>query len=268
VIDDFLRAAARRGLRPTYLRDVEETLRRYEREVGLLEHATGDDIERWLDVRSERCGNGSLAVQVSHLSSFYRWAERHDRLAGSNPMALIDRPRVPVGYPRPISEADLAAALEGADRRTATMIRLAAYAGLRACEIARMSAADIIDGQIHVREGKGGKSRVVPCHPSIQIDLAAGYPRRGWLFPHPTQDGEPITANHVSQAVSRVMKKLDIPATLHMCRHRFATELLRVNSGDLVMLQRLLGHASIDQSLRYAAWTGQRAAVDSVALIA
>ena len=108
---------------------------------------------------------------------------------------------------------------------------------------------------------------MTPLDASLRLEEHLGCPTSGFLFPHPTNDG-PMTASLTSDHVCRFFKKHGIDGTLHRCRHRFATELLRVNSGDLVMLQRLLGHASIDQSLRYAAWTGQRAAVDSVALIA
>jgi integrase len=261
VIDElFLTAMRRRGLRPTYLTALNRTFRRYQTTVGPLEDATPDSIERWLD--GLPIGPGQRHCQIAHLASLFRWAISQGHHPGPSPTDQVLRPRVPQGLPRPIGEEDLARALDTADRPLRMMLRLGAYAGFRAGEVAKFRAEDHSRGTLRIPDGKGGKARAIPAHPSIQLELA-GFPARGFLFTK--RDGTPITGNRVSQIVGNHFRDLGIDATFHQCRHRFATELLRV-SGNLVLVQRLLGHSRIEQTLVYTQLTCSGA--DEVALIA
>jgi integrase len=263
MIDDFLAHSTRRGLRPVYLRALERTLRSYETEVGPVDQATADQIEQHLDRR--QLNPASRAVKINHFCAFYRWAYKYGRLEGTNPADWLVRPKVPAGLPNPIAANEYVRALELADRPISTFLRLAGYAGLRACEIAPLRGEDISANGIYIRDGKGGKSRNVPCHPTIRVELA-GYPTRGFLFPHPTRGGEPMTAHLVSDWVGRFFSKHEIDGTLHRCRHRFATELLRA-SNDLLLVQRLLGHANVQHTIRYTALVNPDGS-DAVAAIA
>ena len=261
MIDElFLADMRRRELRPAYLTSLRQTLGRLQRDVGPLETVTADQIQAWFDLRP--IGPGQRAAQHAHLSTFYRWAVDHGHLPGPSPMDLIVRPRVKRGLPRPIDEDDLARALAHADRQMRLILRLGAYAGFRAGEVAQLRGEAYRRGELLIENGKGGKSRVVPAHPSIQVELAA-WPSKGWLFTK--QDGTPWRGNRVSQAVGDHFRDLGIDATFHQCRHRFATELLRV-SGNLLLVSRLLGHARLEETLVYAQLTATGA--DEVAQMA
>jgi integrase/recombinase XerD len=263
MIDEFLVHARRAGKRDRYLVALRRTLELYELESGPLADATAEKIEAFLD-RRPLC-NAARAVHVAHFSSFFRWAFRFELLDGRNPMDRVVRPKVPPGMPKPIDREQLAHALEVADRPISTYLRLASLAGLRACEIAGLRAENV-RSEIFVTAdtAKGGRERVVPTHPALQVELV-GYPRRGWLFPNESASG-PVTAGRVSDQVSRFFRRNEIDGTLHRCRHYFATELLRA-SGDLLMVQRLMGHQSLTQTIKYTAYVDSGAA-RSVAMIA
>lgn len=261
MIDElFLTAMRRRELRPAYLTSLRQTLSRFQHDVGPLETASADQIQAWFDLRP--IGPGQRAAQHAHLSSFYRWAIDTGQLPGPSPMDLVTRPRVKQGLPRPIDEDDLAVAVREADRQMRLILRLGAYAGFRAGEVAQLRGEAYRRGVLTIEDGKGGKSRVVPAHPSIQVELAA-WPSKGWLFTK--QDGTPWKGNRVSQAVGDHFRDLGIDATFHQCRHRFATQLLE-KSGNLLLVSRLLGHARIEQTLVYTQLTATGA--DEVAQIA
>ena len=262
MIEQFLDHSRRRGLRPVYLQALERTLRAYEAEVGTLATATAETIEAHLDLRN--LIPASRAVKVNHFAAFFRWAHKHGVLTGPNPADWLVRPKVPAGLPNPIAQHEFARALELASKPISTYLRLAGYAGLRACEIAPLRGEDVTADGIFVREGKGAKQRMVPVHPAIRLELI-GYPTRGFLFPHPTTDG-PMTAHLVSDHVGRFFKAHGIDGTLHRCRHRFATELLRA-SGDLLLVQKCLGHSNINHTIRYTALVDDRGA-EAVAMIA
>ncbi|MDN5768083.1 MAG: site-specific integrase [Humibacillus sp.] len=166
-------------------------------------------------------------------------------------------------------------ALSVDDDRVRLAVQLAAFAGLRRAEIARIHTRDIEDDCLHV-VGKGGHERLVPLHPELRAALRAELARRrvglpgvgwgstdprpdGWLFPS-DRPGEPITAGHIAKLVAAALPP---GFTTHTLRHRFATRAYRVGR-DLRAVQELLGHAAPETTARYAA-VPDRALTDAVA---
>lgn len=179
---------------------------------------------------------------VSSWRTYYRWAvargyAEHDPTAG---LAAI---RVPAGLPRPITEDALHQALAIADTETRFMLLLGAYAGLRRAEIARVHSADLEFPWLRVK-GKGGKTRRVPIHAQLAPEL---HKLQGWAFPSSVRPGQPVTADYVSDRLSKVLPP---PFTPHSLRHRFATMAYRV-SHDLRAVGDLLGHAKAETTMRY-----------------
>jgi integrase/recombinase XerD len=68
-----------------------------------------------------------------------------------------------------------------------------------------------------------------------------------------TQEGEMLTPDRVQKLLRRLGEKVGLPNLHpHQLRHSFATAYLR-NGGNVLELQRLLGHSSITMVARYAA---------------
>lgn len=208
-----------------------------------LEELTEDDLFAW------QCSLGLLApatraTYLSHVAAFYRWwAERH---GGEDPSRVLVKPKVPRGLPMPIAEQDLARVLAAVPLDVQLWLSLAAFAGLRASEIAGLRREDVLDRALPpmlVVTGKGGQTRVVPAPPTLVEALNAfGMPARGMIFRR--ADGRPETGKHVSATCNRWLHRLGIRASLHKGRHRFATRLYRASGNDLRLTQELLGHAS------------------------
>lgn len=188
--------------------------------------------------------------------SFYRWAHNaghieHDPAAGLPPV------KVPPGVPRPAPEQVLLDALRTAQPRVRLMIALAAYAGLRAAEIARVHSDDVVDGQLYV-VGKGGRGRVVPLTAQLGESLSRF---DGYVFPN--RLGSHVSAGHVSKLVSQAL-----PAgwTAHTLRHRLATRAY-AGTRDLLAVGALLGHSRPETTQRYVAMPADalRAAIAAAA---
>lgn len=218
---------------------------------GILD-ATTEDIEAFLDARGDLHPR-TRYDWISHLHCFYEWAAVRG-LVGLDPTLAITRPKTPKLLPRPIPEPDLALALERADRLMAAWLTLAAYAGLRVSEIARLQRHDVLDAERLLRvHGKGGKDRMVPMADRVTRALDFfGMPRRGHLFTRPR--GAPFPPAMVSREISLYLEGLGIDATAHMLRHRFATRAYRASRGDLRLVQEMLGHASPTTTAIYTAW--------------
>lgn len=181
------------------------------------------------------------------LRGFFTWAHNLGHVAQNPTTALLAAPARP-GKPRPATDIALQSGLRAADARVRLMVRLAAYAGLRCCEIARVHSNDVHDALIgrvlHVR-GKGGRERLVP----LPDDLAAAIRLAGgWLFPGQI-DGH-LSAAHVSKLISRA---LPAGQTAHMLRHRFGTRAYALGGRDIRAVQELLGHASVSTTQIYTA---------------
>ena len=241
-----LRWCAARGLRPRTIDARHDAILRVQRTTGPLVTASPHDLGLWwlaFDVTA-----GARATELAHVRQFCLWLVREGYRA-DDPTSRLVSPKVRAGQPRPISEPALAHALDHASDRVRPFLLLAAYCGLRAGEIARLRG-ESRHGENLLIDGKGGKERVVPIHP--KVDLAIRW-RPGWLFRYDRWPSRPLEPYYVSQLANAELHAMGISETLHQLRHRFATRVYQ-QSLDLRLTQELMGHANPMTTARYAAW--------------
>lgn len=143
--------------------------------------------------------------------------------------------------------------------------------GLRCMEVRSLRLRDMdFDRQLlHIVQSKGNKDRYVPLSPhlirGIKTYIAAEHPT-DYLFNGQPQDrsGGDASASlstgfdsrysqrGVQWAVKTVAKQAGILKEVHthMLRHSYATHLLE-DGVNIVTVQKLLGHASIDSTMEY-----------------
>lgn len=200
--------------------------------------ATEDDLVAYL-----AAGNWSNATRRavrSALAGYYAWAHKRGHVT-QNPAADLPTVPRPNYIPKPVPQDVLEAALAVADEETRLMLLCGTLAGMRRGEIAAMHADDINDLTITIR-GKGDKVRNVPLHPRLKAALRG---RSGWIFPG--RFGGPVTHDYVHQRISRV---LPAPWSTHALRHYAATNWYRA-TGDITVVQLLLGHAKPETTMAY-----------------
>lgn len=190
----------------------------------------------------------------SHLRGFYTWAAARGHYR-ANPMAGMPKPPKGPQIPAPCSDEQLALAMTAPAFPWRRAVMLAAYAGLRCCEIATVTSGDLVDGRLRVH-GKGRKVRMVPLAPVLLAELA------GVVGPLcPGARGRSLTAAVLSKDQSDVWRRLGLPAgfTMHKMRHWFATRLLETGV-DVRVVQVLMGHSSLTSTEGYLAVTDARTA--------
>lgn len=213
----------------------------------------------------------------STIRSFYQWGSITGRVAVS-PAHNLPSVRAPRSLPRPAPDDAIREALTNApDDRVRLILLLAAYAGLRRSEIARVHTNDITHGELRV-DGKGGHIRLVPIHPRLQeaLDVELGRRRRGshgsgfsdyaslpgYLFPSHYSPHEHIRPRWVGTLAGRAL-----PGhwTTHTLRHSFATDAYAAER-DLMAVQQVLGHSKPESTAGYAQISddAKRAAVEGV----
>lgn len=252
----------RRGLAAGSIDKRMSVLGRCEYAIGRpLIEATTDELERWVD--GHRVQPRTVYAYVSHLSSFYRWAQLVD-LIDHDPTVRLIRPKMRVGLPRPISTPDLMEIVKSApNAEVAAMVYLAGHAGLRCMEIAALDGPEVMDHRkppvLFIANGKGGKQRVIPVGTQLVDALRLhGIPHTGPVFRK--RNGERYQPWGISHVLRTHMHACGVAASAHQLRHTYATEVYRQSGGDLRMTQELLGHSSPTTTSIYTAWSQERAA--------
>jgi len=139
--------------------------------------------------------------------------------------------------------------------------------GLRLGEGLGLTVADIDSAQqqVHIRDAKGGKDRLVPL-PERTLQVL----RRHWQqHRHPTllfpgkgkYNNQPMYRGGVQKALKQVCAECHIAKRIspHSLRHCYATHLLQQGL-DLRSLQILLGHGSLNTTARYTRLTDAKQA--------
>ncbi|WP_435236779.1 site-specific integrase [Psychromonas sp. PT13] len=134
--------------------------------------------------------------------------------------------------------------------------------GLRLSEGLNLTVNDIDSAamQVHVREGKGGKDRLLPLPKRTLMALRVYWKTHRHpilLFPSKFTDSDvPMDKGSVQKAMKQVIDDCRINKRIspHSLRHCYATHLLEQGL-DLRSLQILLGHNSLNTTARYTQLT-------------
>jgi integrase/recombinase XerD len=225
----------------------------FAREVGVNPvTASHQDIVRWFADRDE-LSTSTSALYFEYLNAWFTWLIRMEYRV-DNPLLKLQKPTKALGEPRPMSDEDLIRLLATRmHRKTRVMILLAALAGLRVSEVARVKGEDIDLGRGHIwTTGKGGKRKSIPLHPLL-LAAAQTMPRTGFWFPGEYErEGQCVRASSVSTIIAGVMRRAGVPGTPHCLRHWYGSSLL-ANGADLRTVQECLRHQSVATTMVYTA---------------
>jgi integrase len=171
----------------------------------------------------------------------------------------VTLPKRPQRIPALLTRGEVAAILDACDKpRYRTMLTLCYGCGLRLSEVLALRVGDI-DGErrlLRIEQGKGAKDRLVPLSPTLLEALRAYwrlYRPREWLFSG--RAGEALSPTALQKAYTRAKRQAGItkPGGIHALRHAYATHQLAAGL-NVERLQRLMGHSSIQTTLRYVHW--------------
>ena len=142
---------------------------------------------------------------------------------------------------------------KGSIVRDQLLIQLDVKTGLRRAELANLEARDVHADFIMVKNGKGGKDRVIPLSSSIAQKLS--------IFVKGMKPNEKVfklKAPCISMKIKYFARKAGLEDFhAHSIRHKFATDLLE-RGADLKVVQELLGHENLSTTQVYLAVTSER----------
>jgi len=228
--------------------------RRFEEFLGHeLADASQEAVRRWVDhLRGQAIGASRLGQHYAALKFLYART-----LGQPEKVAWISIPRGKAHLPSILARAEVQRLLEGFTVAKYRMFFTLIYAtGLRINEACLLETRDIDSMQhvIHVRNGKGGKERLVPMSGKLYGLLRSYYkheqPAKPWLFT--SKRGGPLCAETARRALLCASAAAGIGKVVgpHMLRHAFATHLLE-SGEDIRRIQVILGHSSIQSTQIY-----------------
>jgi len=230
------------------------SVRRFEEFLGHdLGEASQESVRRWVDVlRQQAIGPSRLGLHYASLKFLYART-----LGQPDKVAWITLPKAKAPLPSILTKAEIAKLLDGFTTAKYRMFFTLIYAtGLRIREASLLETRDIDAMQkvIHVRDGKGGKDRMVPMDTKLYGLLRAYYkhaqPQKPWLFA--SMAGRQICLETARRALLCASAASGIGKVVnpHMLRHAYATHLLEQGT-DLRKIQVVLGHSSIESTTIY-----------------
>jgi integrase/recombinase XerD len=241
------------------------------------------DAESLVEFVAERRAVGapsSVARQLAAVRMLHRYLVLHAELRPDDPTAELEGVKVPVGLPKPLTEAEVTSLLDAVIAtdpigiRDRAMLELLYATGARISEVCGLSMGDIdFDQQLVRLFGKGSKERIVPYGRAAAAALEEWFSPRGRMLLAPEQwrkrsDAEAVFLNARGQRVTRqsawaVVKRYGRRAGItgdlspHVLRHSCATHLLD-HGADLRVVQEMLGHASLSTTQVYTKVSQER----------
>lgn len=221
-----------------------------------LDEITKADVQRWFVEVSDRSGPGAANRTHAILRAAFNKAEEWGlRREGSNPCTGIklNRPRK---FERFLSDAEIGRLGEALRAHEAqfpgpvAIIRLLLLTGCRYSEIAELTWSEVVRSRIRLDDSKTG-ARTVWMGDEAQDQLRAmprGKPS-DYVFVNPRTQRpfRSLTSYwHPIRAEAGLGK-----VRLHDLRHSFASHAAAA-SETLPMIGKLLGHAKVDSTARYA----------------
>jgi site-specific recombinase XerC len=218
-----------------------------------------------------RGARGRLAARtlnldvVGTLRPLLRWAAAMGVETAPIGWAQLRLPE-PQRTPRALPADALARLVEAAGPDWADFIRFLATYGCRLSEAfftpGDLEVAEPDDARLHLRDRKGGDEHVLPLLPAdarwlAALKAAADAAGLATIWARRTRSGElaPLTYPAAQSAIRRAMRRAGLNplgfTSAHDLRRHAAVRTLRA-TGNLRVVQRLLGHRSYASTLRYS----------------
>jgi site-specific recombinase XerD len=209
---------------------------------------------------------GGLHAAFRVLRTFLLWYESEvEPDDWKNPIHKVKAPKIPTLPLKPVELGDVSLLLKTCksnsflDYRDNALLLFLLDTGARAREVLQVNTQDInlINGEVLIRLGKGGKPRTVFLGKATKKSIRSYLKHRDDQHPGlwVTDDGERLEYNGLRGILWRRAKQASIkPPTLHSFRRAFAINMLRAGV-DVFSLQKLMGHADLQVLRRYLAQT-------------
>ncbi len=211
-------------------------------------------VEMFAAYRTARLDAGITASNMNrehaYLRAMFNELKRLGHWKRDNPMANLRQFRVQQTELSYLTLDQIATLLQALGQSRNPHVRLISKiclaTGARWSEAEELRSTQVKNGLIEYARTKSGKTRAVPIDEQLETEIlahAATHSTLGRIF------GYSISA--FREGVERAALTLPDGQMTHVLRHTFASHFM-MNGGNILTLQRILGHANVTMTMRYA----------------
>lgn len=211
-------------------------------------------VNTFATYRTERLAAGiapnSVNREHAYLRSVFNELRRLGQWKKPNPLAELRQFKVQereLSYLTTDQIRELLAKLgEGKNRHAAMIAKVCLATGARWSEAEDLEVRHIRNGLIQFAGTKSGKVRAIPIKDSFERELREHHNKE--------ETGQRLFAYAYAafrDAIDRTGITLQEGQLTHVLRHTFASHFM-MNGGNILVLQRSLGHANLTMTMRYA----------------
>lgn len=161
---------------------------------------------------------------------------------GENPFSGTKKLKIATAEMGFLTRAEISALLAELPEDEQLAVELSLSTGARWGEVKGLMSTRIAHGRVTYTDTKNGKDRTVPISEKLEKALKAR--GRGYIFSN-------VDYDIVREALKKVAPDLPRGQAVHALRHTFASHFV-MNGGNILVLQKILGHAKIQQTMVYA----------------
>jgi site-specific recombinase XerD len=265
----------------TYFRGFKKnTILRYTRAVNYLcEHTKVEELE---EINTEMIRNffyhgriekkwqaNTFLIYHKSLKSFFEWCVK-EKLLTTSPLIDIDKPKLDKKIPPKLTKQQAMKILEVAYNypykyrflraRNHAILSTFIFSGVRKQELINLNYTDI-DLQnlsLFVRQGKGGKDRIIPICYTLADSLQRYLTERKRLkrtcpgFFTSLFKNMGLTINGLNKMFKEIVPATGLKFSPHKLRHTFATLMLE-GGADIFSVSKMMGHSDIKTTTIYLA---------------
>ncbi|MFU1517912.1 tyrosine-type recombinase/integrase [Vreelandella alkaliphila] len=203
-------------------------------------------------LRQKRLESGITPNTVNHdqahLRAVFNTLIKLDEWSDTNPFAKVQPLRLQEKELSYLTHEDINALFEALSESSNPDVLLITHlclvTGARWSEAQYLRAEMLRNSRVTFSTTKNGRNRTIPLPEDLYQALLAHGPRIGRLFPTPA---------YKAFSAALIKAKITLPTgqRTHVLRHTFASHFM-MNGGDVLTLQKILGHQTISMTMRYA----------------
>jgi len=214
------------------------------------------NAEMFTEYRSQRLSEGTSANTLNHEHAYLRAAFNELIRLGfwkkENPLKTVRAFKLEQRELSFLEQDQIRELLDAAESSTnkhlGMIVRVCLETGARWSEAEKLKTSQVRNQSVNFSLGKSGKNRTVPIRKELEKRLANHHKNFGngdrffddssimWSF---------------REAVKKTSIVLPTGQSTHIMRHTFASHFM-MNGGNILALQKLLGHQSLTMTMRYA----------------
>jgi integrase/recombinase XerC len=228
--------------------------------------ATEKEVEKYFNILEPLLVPHSYNRKLNSLCGFYDYLQREGKVL-VNPARELRRKRRIKRAPECFTEEEIKRILESIDmtpvgRRDRAMFETLYSTGMRLGELKGLLVSDVDfrEKEIVIRQGKGGKERIVPVG-SRALAAIKEYLKVRYVFVFPERESERLFLNRYGNGIDsagvrrsfyvwKIKAGVLTQGALHAVRHSFASHLL-ARGASLEMIRRMLGHEHLTTTQGY-----------------